>query len=229
MPPLVIFDMDGVLVDSEPMHLRLEREMFERLSLPISETEHHAFVGMSPAGMWGTIKARFDLPHAIDALVEMDTDIKAREIQKLRLEPIDGVELLIADLEDAGCTLAVASSSQKRLIEAVTRKLGIRERFSQLVSAQEVARGKPHPDIFLRTAELCGRTPASCLVIEDSANGVRAAVAAGMKCVGFVNESGGRQELSGADLVVRDFGDAARQAIVALARSLSRRGPVTRR
>ncbi len=221
MPPLVIFDMDGVLVDSEPMHMRLEREMFERLSLPISEAEHQAFVGMSPAGMWGTIKARFDLPHAVDDLVEMDTDVKAREIGATPLEPIDGVEELIADLEDAGCELAVASSSQKRLIEAVTEGLGLRQRFSQLVSAEEVRRGKPHPDVFLRAAELCGRKPADCLVIEDSANGVRAALAAGMKCVGFVNESAGRQDLSGADLVVRNFGDAARKEIVALARSLS--------
>lgn len=221
MPPLVIFDMDGVLVDSEPMHMRLEREMFERLSLPISEAEHQAFVGMSPAGMWGTIKARFDLPHAVDDLVEMDTDVKAREIGATPLEPIDGVEELIADLEDAGCELAVASSSQKRLIEAVTEGLGLRQRFSHLVSAEEVRRGKPHPDVFLRAAELCGRKPADCLVIEDSANGVRAALAAGMKCVGFVNESAGRQDLSGADLVVRNFGDAARKEIVALARSLS--------
>lgn len=221
MPPLVIFDMDGVLVDSEPMHMRLEREMFERLSLPISEAEHQAFVGMSPAGMWGTIKARFDLPHAVDDLVEMDTDVKAREIGATPLEPIDGVEELIADLEDAGCELAVASSSQKRLIEAVTEGLGLRQRFSQLVSAEEVRRGKPHPDVFIRAAELCGRKPADCLVIEDSANGVRAALAAGMKCVGFVNESAGRQDLSGADLVVRNFGDAARKEIVALARSLS--------
>ncbi|HLT92268.1 MAG TPA: HAD family hydrolase [Woeseiaceae bacterium] len=221
MPPLVIFDMDGVLVDSEPMHMRLEREMFERLSLPISEAEHQAFVGMSPAGMWGTIKARFDLPHAVDDLVEMDTDVKAREIGATPLEPIDGVEELIADLEDAGCELAVASSSQKRLIEAVTEGLGLRQRFSHLVSAEEVRRGKPHPDVFIRAAELCGRKPADCLVIEDSANGVRAALAAGMKCVGFVNESAGRQDLSGADLVVRNFGDAARKEIVALARSLS--------
>src|SRR5690606_32549255 len=188
----------------------------------------------SPAGMWGAIKARFGLPHTIDALVEMDTDIKAREIRRMRFEPIDGVERLIADLEDAGCELAVASSSQKRLIEAVTERLGIRQRFSQLVSAEEVARGKPRPDVFLRAAELCGRTPASCLVIEDSANGVRAAVAAAMTCVGFVNESAGRQDLSGADLVVRDFGGAARKEIVALALSLStgrtgRREPVSSR
>src|SRR5690606_38669072 len=221
MPPLVIFDMDGVLVDSEPMHMRLEREMFERLSLPISEAEHQAFVGMSPAGMWGTIKARFDLPHAVDDLVEMDTDVKAREIGATPLEPIDGVEELIADLEDAGCELAVASSSQKRLIEAVTEGLGLRQRFSQLVSAEEVRRGKPHPDVFIRAAELCGRKPADCLVIEDSANGGRAALAACMKCVCFVNESAGRQDLSGAELVVRNFGDAARKEIVALARSLS--------
>lgn len=217
--PLVIFDMDGVLVDSEPAHMRLEQEMFARLSLSISEAAHEEFVGMSPRGMWSSIKARFGLPQEVEALMAMEAEVKLRAFGAMTLAAIDGVERLIGQLARDGCELAVASSSPQRLIETVTAALGIRHRFSHTVSAEEVPRGKPHPDVFLAVAECCGRAPADCVVIEDSGNGVRAALAAGMRCVAYAKRSSGGQDLSGADLVVHEFDHAGIERILALTRS----------
>lgn len=220
MKSLVLFDMDGVLINSEPVHMRLEREIFARLRLPISEVDHHSFVGMSPREMWAEIKARCDLPQQVEALVAMETGIKAREIGNMTLHAIDGVERLIRKLTDNGYNLAIASSSSKMLIDIVTAKLGFRQYFSQRISAEEVERGKPHPDIFLRAAELCGRAPTECVVVEDSHSGLRAAIAAGMKCVGYVNENSGNQDLSDAHLIVEDFSEGGIRQIMEFLRSL---------
>ena len=219
MRPLIIFDMDGVLIDSEPLHRHVEGGIFRDLGLAISESEHTAFAGMSPRGMWTAVTERYGLQHDIDALVVRETQIKSREFAAAALRAMPGVEDLIRDLEAAGHDLAVASSSPAELIETITAKLGLRERFSRRVSAEEVARCKPHPGVFLRAASLCGRNPHECVVIEDSFNGVCAAGAAGMQCIGYRNPNSGAQDLSAADLVVEDFGAASRQRIITFADS----------
>jgi HAD superfamily hydrolase (TIGR01509 family) len=218
--PLVIFDMDGVLVDSEPVHLRLEREIFARLSLPVSEDEHHSYVGMSPRSMWTAIKSRYGLQQEVEALVAAEAAIKVREIANLPLPAIDGVSQLLRTLREDGYELAIASSSPQALIDAVTEKLGWRQQFLHAVSGEAVGRGKPHPDIFLTTAAMCGRVPAQCVVIEDSSNGVRAALAAGMKCIGYVNRNSGSQDLRNADLVVDNFLAEGRRQIIELLRAV---------
>jgi HAD superfamily hydrolase (TIGR01509 family) len=223
MKSLVIFDMDGVLIDSEPVHMRLEQEIFARLSLPVSEGEHHSYIGMSPRGMWAGIKSRHGLQQEVEALVAMDAAIKVREIGKLPIQAIDGVPRLLRTLKGNGYDIAIASSSPKVLIDTVTARLGFSQYFLQTVSGEEVARGKPHPDIFLTTAEICGRVPTQCVVIEDSNNGVRAAVAAGMKCVGYANNNSGNQDLSNADLVIEDFGEVGSRLIMELLRTIDSR------
>jgi HAD superfamily hydrolase (TIGR01509 family) len=98
--------------------------------------------------------------------------------------------------------MALASSSTQRVIDTVLEKLALVGVFDPVVSGEEVEHGKPAPDIFLRTAGLLEIPPETCLVIEDSANGVRAAKAAGMVCIGFRNPNSGAQDLSAADAIV---------------------------
>jgi HAD superfamily hydrolase (TIGR01509 family) len=224
MKPLVIFDMDGVLVDSEPVHMRLERENFARLSLPVSEVEHHSYVGMSPRSMWAAIKSRHGLQQEIDALVATEAAIKVREIARLPLQAIDGIPQLLRTLREDGYELAIASSSPQALIDAITAKLGLRSHFLHTISSEAVEKGKPHPDLFLAAARMCGRLPAQCVVIEDSTNGVRAARAAGMKCIAYANRNSGSQDLSHADLVVEGFSAAGRRQIMELLRAVSSAG-----
>lgn len=223
MNPLVIFDMDGVLVDSEPVHIRIEQDIFRQLSLSIPLSDHYGFVGMSPRGMWGTVKERFGLRDEVDELVAMEAEIKARAFERLDLAAIDGVEDLIRALKADGCALAIASSSSKRLIDAIVTNLHFSGYFENRISAEQVERGKPHPDLFLAAARLCGRSPDQCVVIEDSYNGILAANAAGMTCVGYRNPHSGNQDLSSADLVIEAFGDSGNGMILDLVRSLGGR------
>lgn len=209
MKPLIIFDMDGVLIDSEPVHAALEQKIFADLGLRICAAEHSEFVGMSPRGMWAKIRERHGLARSVDALVRAETKIKIREFAGMRLHAMPGVKRLLRLLSHSGHVLAVASSSPGELIEGITRKLGFRSLFAQVVSAEEVAYGKPAPDVFVRAAQLCGRPPADCVVIEDSANGVRGAIAAQMRCIGLRARACSNQDLTDSDLLVEDFSAAS--------------------
>lgn len=122
-----------------------------------------------------------------------------------RLEPIPDVGKWLSWLKTQNIPLAVASSSPKALIELIMDKTGLGIYFDAFVTGEEVAHGKPAPDIFLHAAGLLGVEPASCLVIEDSRNGVRAAKSAGIRCVGYHNPGSGNQDLSLADEVVRSY------------------------
>lgn len=221
MTALVIFDMDGVLIDSEPVHQRLEREMFSAMGIEVSDAELDGYVGMAPRRMWAAIRERHGLHQDVGELIAAETDIKVREFEKLPLQPIPGVPALIRALAAAGHGTAIASSSSKRLIDTVAQKLGLQSHFPHRISGEDVAHGKPDPDLFLHVAAICARAPGDCVVIEDSWNGVRAAHAAGMACVGFVNRNSGNQDLTAADLLVEDFGEASIRRVLAFADGLS--------
>jgi len=199
----VIFDMDGVIIDSEPIYLRVEMELFNKLGLTITEKDHDAFVGTTTRNMWEVLKNKFDISQSVDELVELERkSYDERLVSQKDLAPISGIIELIQSLNKIGMKLAIASSSLRSQIEIVVDLFKIRSYFLQLVSGDEVSKGKPEPDIFLLAAERLNAKPQECLVIEDSRNGVEAAKKAGMKCIGFQNPSSGRQDLSRADVVV---------------------------
>ena len=202
----VIFDMDGVLYDSEPIHFALEQDLFRELGLSIGEAEHHGFVGTTSREMWTRLRDRYGLSSSVEELVRTE---QARYLARLELSqdvhPVDGILPLVESLAERDIALAVASSAPMEQIELITRRFGIRERFAALVSGSGLPRSKPHPDVFLEAAGRLDVPPGACVVIEDAANGVEAARRAGMACVGFRNPGSGNQDLGGADLVVDDM------------------------
>jgi HAD superfamily hydrolase (TIGR01509 family) len=201
----VIFDMDGVMVDSEPIYFESNGKVFERLGFSVSHDDYAQFVGLDAGRMWARLKSQHDLPHAVADLVGMEADGMVAGLQAADLQPIPGLLDLIAVLRAQGCRMALASSSTQRVIDTVLEKLALGGVFDPVVSGEEVEHGKPAPDIFLRTAGLLEIPPENCLVIEDSANGVRAAKAAGMVCIGFRNPNSGAQDLSPADAIVESL------------------------
>jgi len=203
----VIFDMDGVLVDSEPIHLELEKKVFNEVGLNISDTYHYTLVGMSPKQMWQKICSDFVLKNEAEELLEIEKAIKYSEIQKREIYATDGLLELLGKLKISGFKMSVGSSSTKNLINLFTHKIGVRSYFDFLVSSEDVENGKPFPDIFLKVAQMYSTDPSRCVVIEDSSNGVAAAKAAGMKCVGYRNPSSGNQDLSNADLTISNFNE----------------------
>jgi len=198
--------MDGVIIDSEPVYFKIDKEMFEELNIAVSFEEHSTYVGTSSQNMWDAIIKKHGIPGDPGKLMRkeynlyMDYLVNANDLQ-----PIDGVMELINGLHENNFKLILASSSRMEIIDIILKKFKLSDLFIAKVSGSELAHSKPHPEIFLRSAQLAGSEPKECIVIEDSKNGVAAAKAAGMKCIGFLNPSSGHQNLKDADRVIQSF------------------------
>jgi HAD superfamily hydrolase (TIGR01509 family) len=203
----IVFDMDGVIVDSEPLHFAADLLTAEDYKVRVTEDDLIAYVGTTGPDMWADLIVKYGIPDTVGGVIARQTRHKLELLAKRRMVAIPGVRELLAEARNRGLRIGLASSSPRYFIEAMIENLGIGEYFGAVVSGEEVARSKPAPDIFLRTAELLGITPGACLVVEDSGHGVRAAKAAGMACVGFVNPTSGAQDLSPADIVVKSISD----------------------
>ncbi len=178
----VIFDMDGVLIDTEPVWRRVEIAVFGSLGVRITEAECRQTMGMRVAEvveMWHRRR-----PWTGATVEEVTERILDGVIAHVRSDgvAIAGAVPAMATVRRAGLLCAVASSSPRRLIDAVLDRLGMAGDVDVICSAEDDAHGKPAPDIYLRTAAELGVSPAACLAIEDSVNGVLSARAAGMPC-----------------------------------------------
>lgn len=203
---LIIFDMDGVLVNSEPIHFECEKRTFKSLSIDVDSTQQEVYVGMSQIEMWRSIKIKYGVNLSIEELISLHYESLYKAfLQNETLRPIDGVDNLINMAKNCNFKLAVASSSPKKLIEIILKKIGLINDFNIIVSGEEVRKGKPHPDIFLKTCKDMGVSPKSAIVIEDSRNGVLAAKSGGITCVGYHNPCSGKQDLSEADICISNY------------------------
>jgi HAD superfamily hydrolase (TIGR01509 family) len=188
MRPLqaVIFDMDGVIVDSEPRHERAFMEVMRELGFADKLNLRFAdYIGRSDQDLWVDFLARHKSPHTLAELLALK---RSRTIEILRREqPVfDGIPALLEKLA-ARYALALASGSEGLVVKAVLEFQDLGRFFSAVVSASDIQHGKPAPDIFLRTAELLKVPPSACCVIEDSKPGVAAALAAGMEVIAITN------------------------------------------
>jgi HAD superfamily hydrolase (TIGR01509 family) len=181
-PELVIFDCDGVLVDSEPLAIRIDAIMLAEVGMQLSPEEIvDRFVGRSPSVMRDAMEQHLGhpLPEDFNARFRpMFNDLYERE-----LRPIDGIEQALDQIFTATC---VASSSEPDRLDYKLKLTGLYDRFAgRIFSAAEVQNGKPAPDLFLHAARRMGVRPEACAVVEDSQYGVRAARAAGMEAFGY--------------------------------------------
>ncbi len=195
----VIFDMDGVIINTEPLHFLTEQNMYKELGLQIPQDVHESFVGMGCLEMFCEVDARYGLNCPPKLLVAEKHRRYLELLKSVPLPLIPGVGNLVEELYRAGFSLAVASSAPREQIDYVLKESGFGDFFRHSVSGEEVPRGKPAPDIFLRAAEVLGAKPQHCRVIEDAGQGVAAAKAAGMRVIGFRNIESGDQDLSAAD------------------------------
>jgi HAD superfamily hydrolase (TIGR01509 family) len=197
---LVIFDCDGVLVDSERLAVRVESALLTEMGWPLSEAEVlDRFVGRSDAHMIGEIETHFGRP--VPEFAEQYL-LRLHEAFDAELAPVEGVVDAIGRIPVRTC-IASSGTHEKR---ARTRgRTGLYDHFDgRIFSATEVERGKPHPDLFLFAAAEMGVPPRRCVVIEDSRSGVEAARSAGMRCFGFAGGLTPTEWLVGPDTVVFD-------------------------
>ena len=204
----VIFDMDGVLVNSEPFYVEVEQTNFRQLGLEISAEEHQTYQGTATDRMWELIKERHGIQHPVNELVKMTNSLVTPFFNSLeKMEPMPGVKNLIEKLKEKGILLALASSSYSDVIEIILQKTGLKNYFDVVISSQMAGTSKPEPDIFLLAAKKLGVAPEKCVVIEDSTNGIAAAKSAGMYCIAFAGPGSELQDQSQADLIIADFGE----------------------
>lgn len=202
----VIFDMDGVIVDTEPVHRYAYYQLFEELNITVPEEMYTSFTGFSTRNTFQILKTNFDLSQDVeDLILEKRNRFNDAFDTKEDLTLLDGVENLIKDLHQNGMQLIVASSASKVTIDRVFTRFNLHQYFSHIVSGEDFPQSKPHPAIFEHAASLSIAPKENCIVIEDSTNGVKAANAAGIFCVGYKSFHSKDQNLATADIVINDF------------------------
>ncbi len=213
----VVFDMDGVLIDSEPVWRSVEIEVFSSLGLHLTEADCRQTMGMRTGEMVRLWSARqpwsgASVGDVVDRIVGGVSDhVQTRGFA------IDGALEAIRLVRSCRLRCAVASSSPRPLIDAVVARLGIAEQIDAVCSAEDEVRGKPAPDVYLRAAALLGVPAASCLAVEDSVLGVLSARAAGMPCVAIPDPQTAQDpRLDAASVRLNSIRDLDRERLVSL-------------
>jgi beta-phosphoglucomutase family hydrolase len=200
----VIFDLDGVIVESEDAHIESERQTLQKYNVNISAEELHRYTGTMAKIMFSELIAKYELNTTFEEINGQKEEILFKLLAQ-DAEPTKGVLNLIQKLQRREIKLAIGSSSTKKLVNYILNKLELTHTFNRVITAEDIKHSKPDPEIFLKAAIELGVKPSQCLVIEDSKLGVDAAKSAGMKCMGYRNPHSGNQDLSKADAVIDDF------------------------
>lgn len=203
--PVIIFDMDGVLFDSEPLHCQFEESLFRKMNINASPGQKKQFVGLGDLKFWTLLKDMFKLTEPLDDLIKYDRKERINFFKHNNSPAMSGAGRLLETLHSSGFRMALASSSLIEIIDMNLSRSGFSRFFEIKVCSDMVKNGKPEPDIFLHAALMMNAEPSYCAVIEDSEHGIKAALAAGMKCIALKNDPHSRQDVCSADLIVRDL------------------------
>jgi HAD superfamily hydrolase (TIGR01509 family) len=204
----VIFDMDGVIVDTEPVHHYAYYQHFSQLNIEVTDTHYQSLTGNSTRNVFQKLKDHFNLEHEVEHLIQTKRNLFNDAFDtKEDLHLIEGVEDLIKDLYNNGLELIVASSASKVTIDRVFKRFNLYPYFSHIVSGEDFPKSKPDPAIFLHAASLSKHPKNQCIVIEDSTNGIKAAHAAGIYCIGYQSVNSKGQEYSLANKIISHFNE----------------------
>ena len=202
----VLFDMDGVIVDTEPLHRKAYFKMFDDLAIEVSEDLYTSFTGASTKKVCTTIIENFQLERNHEHLSAIKrVYFKDYFYNDADFNLIPGVKKLIENYYENGVKLVLASSASMVTIDMVFEKFGLEKYFIGKISGADLKESKPHPEIFLLAAKIANEPKKNCLVIEDSTNGIAAAHAAGIFCTAYKSEHSSGQNYEKANLVISDF------------------------
>ena len=201
----IIFDMDGVLLDSEPMHQEIIYETFQLKGIPFDKAYIQTLTGMSAFPMWEKVKRDAQRTESVEELMQFHRDYFFKRLPEVKVPLVPHVKEVLEKFKNEGKHLSLASSSARKLIDIFTQQTNIAHYFEVIMSGDDVKYSKPNPEIFLKVAQWYGLPATQFTVIEDSTNGVKAAKSAGMQCVGFQNPLSGGQDLSQADSVIHSM------------------------
>ena len=202
----ILFDMDGVLVNSEPQHYEAWNKVFASLGFQMPWDPYKYCIGSVLPHMFEMVEDYIGRPveHQDELLAQYKVYL-SEILEAEGVQEVAGVDTLLPELKKAGYRMAVASSSPMPEILKNMEALKSEDQFDCLFTGESVPNPKPAPDTFLSCAAEVGAGPEECIVIEDSYNGTLAAKRAGMYCIGIQNPDSGEQDLSNADVIIHEF------------------------
>ncbi|MFH1255755.1 MAG: HAD family phosphatase [Candidatus Diapherotrites archaeon] len=211
----VIFDLDGVLIDSMEQHCKTELQPLHEMGVPATMEELHEFIGVPAGDFFKAMLKKYGKKGDPEKLLERKYALMEFGAEKIPAFP--GAIELVESLKSSGFLIAVGSSSRTFFVEKALAAIGLKEKIPVIASSSEVKQGKPAPDIFLLAAKKLSLEPKECVVIEDAIQGVNAAKAAGMKCIAVTNSFPAEKlKAAGAELVVKSLKQLSPKIIMGL-------------
>ncbi|MCC3144331.1 HAD family phosphatase [Halanaerobium sp. Z-7514] len=207
----VIFDMDGVIVNSEAIYEQADKEIFKHYGINLSDEELQKYIGVNLLDIWTDLLSKYQLKdqysdYQVEDFIEEHVHSHYEvlsESDELKLMP--GIKDWFEYFKANNYKMIIASSSYAPIIELIYQKFGLDKYMEGYVDGNSVEKGKPEPEIFLKAAEKLQLKAEECLVIEDSEHGITAANKAGMKSIGFARNTDYNQDLSSADILIKEF------------------------
>ena len=213
----VLFDMDGVIVDTEPLHHKAYHQMFNYINIDVSDALYDSFTGQSTYNICVFLCKHFKLPLGPQTLVDIKRDhFKYLFENDKDLALLDGVLDLIKDYYDNGLTLVLASSASMPNINRIFSRFDLDQYFVAKLSGADLKASKPHPEIFINAAKASGHDFTNCMVIEDSTNGIKAANSANIFCVAYKSPHSSHQDYSKANHVIDRFSEIGYNEVIKL-------------
>ncbi|KAA0127013.1 HAD family phosphatase [Chryseobacterium sp. SN22] len=204
----VLFDMDGVIVDTEPLHRKAYFKTFNDLGINVSEDLYTSFTGASTKRVCDTLMDTFNLKQTFEEIAEIKRNyFKDYFYHDEDFDLIPGVKELILHYYDHGIKLILASSATMTTINMVFEKFDLEKYFMGKISGADLKESKPHPEVFLLAAGMAGEPVENCMVIEDSTNGILAAHRAEIFCAAYRSPHSKNQDYTLANTVVSDYSD----------------------
>lgn len=202
----VIFDMDGVVVNTEPIGYRANQLLYKSLNITVPDDVYGTFIGNSDKMIVQKLKDLYPIDLTHEELLDKKYKYYFNAFDTAEdLALLPGVKELIIDLHKNGMRLILASSASNRKIQKVFTRFGLHQYFDHAISGEDFEESKPNPAIFLEAVAKSGFPKEECIVIEDSTNGIKAAKAAGIYCIGYNSGHTMGQDTSLADKVITDF------------------------
>lgn len=202
----IIFDMDGVITDNKEQDFTAWKRVFADFGLDLNIDGYKSFTGMKGEEIVKEyIKLDADEEEAT-SLTRRKEEYFIEEIKKNKIEPTKGVERFLDDLKVNGIKMGIGTAAMKFKANAILEELGLKHYFDIIVSAEEVKRGKPDPETYLKVAEMLNLKPEECFVIEDAPNGIETAKNSNIKCIA-ITTTHERSELGRADKIIDSFNE----------------------
>ena len=203
----ILWDMDGVLLDSEPLHDIVLDKVLAHYGKTCTEEDRIRFMGTTSDRMWRTFKEEYNIDAPLEDLINMQWEKLIELLPTSGIGASDGLVDVLKYAKENGIICAIVSSSRRDFIDTVLNHLDVADYIDFIVDGFKVSKGKPEPDIYNLAMETGNLKPEECLIIEDSTNGVGAAVNAGVKVVGYDNPTSTGQDISPANYIVKNLGE----------------------